>query len=688
MGDLRHPEFIDPELSWFLMPMALLVLLLFFLALCDGWPDVTEHPVDDNLRPHFLHRRNGDLDSFLEGPPKAYLKAYQRRVKLQEAYLPNRMHLYANLLRTAPARIWKVVFLSGSLSMGMTWSILNGLYFNHVELATVFRILEVASHMLALTLPLCSCLLGFHVHLKMRRFNHIVNQVGQVSGDLEEIALMVGCSTRDRGVEKSVIAALWTLYRHLNLVHILTYMQISRRFEHITVNDIFRSSFINEKEMKSLKACMDLPGLATLWISHVLMELQVAEVFDAKLIRVLTRTVSHLRGSTTSLIQEVKRKPPVALVLIVQLNLDASCMLTPFALLHTFLAGTSNYEQRDFPGRGSANTTANTTNTITETGALFETANHMMFGGDSRWSIYLMPLFGSMLFALLYQGTYQIVKDTADPFGVGMDSLNPDSVLNETERRISLYLRKDSETSKSLHTDMVSLSEVDAHQKAIKESKQTWWRGSVVTKGEEAQARLKGASGHKVRATVAGLRGLRDLMQKDQAGQNEEESEDNDALFDLPQDDLFADFQGASDENSRIASSELGDDDAELPPDGREALPTSVVFSMATLDTLAEGAHQDAKDLHKGVQEKLLKVEDELLQRLEEDDPYLVAVTKLIPQLQQDAEANAGLRTQVVNSVARLQAEENQVLLTRKNQRTATARLRSKDLAPSPQSAD
>merc|ERR1712031_76845 len=104
--------------------------------------------------------------------------------------------------------------------------------------------------------------------------------VGQLSGALEEIALIVGCSTRDHGGERSVITAVWTLYRHLNLLHVLTYMEISRRFEHITEQDICTANFINEYERKALDKCLDQTGLATLWISNLLYELQSAQVFD------------------------------------------------------------------------------------------------------------------------------------------------------------------------------------------------------------------------------------------------------------------------------------------------------------------------------------------------------------------------------------------------------------------------
>merc|ERR1712072_696675 len=103
---------------------------------------------------------------------------------------------------------------------------------------------------------------------------------------------------------------------------------------------------------------------------------------------------------------------------------------------------------------------------------------------------------------------------------------------------------------------------------------------------------------------------------------------------------------------------------AALGPDemGRQRLPTAVVLTPDTLSNLTDGAHQDARDLHRGVHEKLQKLELDLLQKLEEDDPYLVAVNHLLPKLQQESLSNAHLREQVVKAVAGLTQKQNEVL--------------------------
>jgi len=238
----------------------------------------------------------------------------------------------------------------------------------------------------------------------------------------------------------------------------------------------------------------------------------------------------------------------------------------------------------------------------------------MMFE-HSRVSIYLMPVVGSILVTVLYQASFQLVKDMEDPFGIGMDRLNPDIILDMAEKKIAAYLRK---SSKCL--PLVSLPSNRLDEKAIQEAAKALFEQEAL---EEATLEKEIEERSPSRKSTRPFRERIDSVDSGSAA---------------------SDAAKATAEHERIR------------------LPTSVVLSGVTLAKLAEGAHQDSKDLHQAVHEKLTRIETNLIQKLEEDDPYLVAVTELIAKLQQDSLSNAQLREQVISAVAGMSRVQDVVL--------------------------
>jgi len=502
--------------------------------------------------------------------------------------------------------------LSGCFSLGLAWSTVNGVHYEKVELSSVFRSMEACKILLEALLPLTSVLLALYVCLRLTRFSKVVTEVNAVAGALEEIAMVVGCSVKERAEDDEVVKAFWMIYRHLNLVHVLIYFEISLRFEHQGLADLEKTGFISEDEKSSLDMSVDPPGLVTFWIGHLIVELHNAQVFDAHLIDALMRSISDLRSATSNLMQEVKRTAPISFVQLIQITIDAICLLSSPVLLHKFLSGRS-YPMEHVPVFGTSTLTSTTTTTTTTTTTETGVAAWAMMFQHNRISIYMMPFVGSMIVTLLYQGTFQVVKDTEDPFATGMDRLNPDFVLDTTEKKIGAFLRKTSPNAKQIHFPNLA---------------------SFYEKRRAAEQAAAGSA--------------------DEAGGDYYEVDIDGEGASLP-------GRPRPEEPEEV---EEGESAAPPPiaPEGRQLLPTAVVFSGVTVDKLTDGAHQDARDLHRGVHDKLEKLEFDLLQKLEEDDPYLVAVNDLLPKLQQDSLANSHLREQVVKAVAGMTRVEEEVL--------------------------
>jgi len=385
----------------------------------------------------------------------------------------------------------------------------------------------------------------------------------------------------------------------LNLVHVLVYMQTSKRFEHHSLVDLQAVGFISEPERRSLQHHADPPGLATFWIGHFIVELHEAGVFDANLMTNLMRSVSDLRSATSSLVQEVQRKAPLSFAQLIQLSVDATCILTSPAILHKFLVGRSYPLDYVFVGGTSTMTSTTTTTSTTSTTQTGVAAMAMMFE-HSRLSFYMMPMIGSAVVTMLYQSGLQVVKETEDPFSVGMDRMNPDIVLDRTEKRIASYLRKDSSIARTLQ--FPGLKPPKPKRRHHDDDDEDVDPGLFGLTGPDGQPTLPISTAKTVSASP----------------------------LQLP----------------------LDEEDLDESPIGRQRLPTAVVLSGVTLDNLTDGAHQDARDLHRGVNDKLHKLEKDLLHVLEEDDPYLVALTQLLPKLHQDSLSNCELREQVVKAVA------------------------------------
>lgn len=290
MVKLDSPEFVDKEFAFVIFPVGALLFLFICLLVFDGWPDSFKLPLEQHLRPAFLTRDRRTFKDFTDKKTTKELRAGLKEVPLQPNYNPTRLHLYSQLFRAAPVRIWKTVLMSGLFCLSISWGIVNVVHFGRMKLLTVFKLLEAAAVVLEIVLPLASCLLALYVYYSLMRIWMIVGHVSSLQHALEEVALIVSCGTADRSSEDEVMFALYVLDRYLNLVHILVYLQLSARFQHHTLGDLSSTGFISHTEKKLLDNAIDPSGLALMWTGHLLTHLHYEEVLESTCVNALMKS--------------------------------------------------------------------------------------------------------------------------------------------------------------------------------------------------------------------------------------------------------------------------------------------------------------------------------------------------------------------------------------------------------------
>lgn len=394
---------------------------------------------------------------------KTVISAVTQHSELQRTHDYKRSSTYMHIFHATPSKIWKTVFSIGLLSLTMAWIVTNGLHDDWFRLeVTLFLHLEVAVKAYAVLMPLACCLLALHVHHQLARFSSLIDHIWQMQDSLEEIALVVGSTLGHQRHFGEVSDALCSLHRYLNLVHVLAYYQVSSHFR-FELDDVKRADVITQEEFVHLRTAVDGLGMALAWTSQIVTQLLDTKVMDASLAGLALGLVRRLRRATSALMQEVRRLPPLSLAQLLQLLVDVACLFTPPVLFFDFLAGPthdayvtaqSQLDGRRTGGDGvrelfiSGGGAAGAISSISSLTANPELASAAYSDAEvllrkSRVHFYVWPMVASMLIATFLQATVAIVNDLDDPFGLGLDHLDPDHALCASELRIGDRLLQD-----------------------------------------------------------------------------------------------------------------------------------------------------------------------------------------------------------------------------------------------------
>jgi hypothetical protein len=371
-------------------------------------------------------------------------RANVRKVEdFQEHYEANRVFVYTPYFRTSAKKVWKIVVLAGLCSFAIAWGVVNGVYFNIIDLDTCFRNMEACVVLLDVALPFASVSLALYIWFRLWRFAEILSQCSLVQCAIEEVALLVGYSmSRNLEDDKQVEIkdeAFFLLSKYLNLVHQLIFLKISKRFERYTMGDMVTAQLISKADRNSLSEFRynDTTGLAVMWIGHLITQLMKHEILEQTFVGEITRSLAEMRRCSSRLMEEGKRLPPLSYLQLVQIAADVTCILSPLVILYKLLLGPNDLHA--LGGQRLSEADKETASHIDQT------ANDMMYR-YSRGSVYMIPAFGTMLVTLIYQSILQLARDIEDPFnGIGADNLNADRLLQITEMRIATYLTKASQ---------------------------------------------------------------------------------------------------------------------------------------------------------------------------------------------------------------------------------------------------
>merc|ERR1711972_267330 len=264
---------------------------------------------------------------------------------------------------------------------------------------------------------------------------------------------------------------------------------------------------------------------------------------------------------------------------IAQFAADALCLLAPATILFKVLLGRNDI---GVMGGQRLETAA-----VPAVHATDERAMEMLFYYN-RGIIYIVPSIGAMVVSIAYQACIQMVRQLRDPWGMGPDHLNPDGILNSTEKKINAFLTKTCDSYWRLRLDDVfpaprSTEPVDATVDA-----------SEAFGLQEIDPDLLSIDGRSVASMTSSAQAM-----------------------------------------------------AAPRSDGRPHLPTSVVLSDENMATIATGTDEDSKDLREGVRERIQHVEQAKLHRINTDTFWIPEVAKMLPKLAEVQRINDKLRQEL-----------------------------------------
>jgi len=343
-------------------------------------------------------------------------------------YRSRRRNLYRYLFEVCFLKAFSSVMFTGLVSLTLVWVLVDALYEKRFDLRVLLENVASCLRLFEVVMPLVALLLALYVQLRLARARSVVKAVQAVQDVIEELALVVGTYANRSYGKPEVKEVLWSLFRMLNLVHIQVYYKVLDRHSKLANKHICYAGFITAEELKILEASADQDSTAMLWTCQLLNLMVEMQALDIQVAGAVLKMIPTLRKKTSQLLQEITRTPSRPLLQLMQFLCDIVCLWTPPALVFDFVSGRTVYDVVVPLARMK----------IPENAAQW--ADHLL--DKSRLATYLVPTVCSMVIAFFFQGSLTLVHETQHVFEIGIDSLNPASVLGDTERRILSFLNE------------------------------------------------------------------------------------------------------------------------------------------------------------------------------------------------------------------------------------------------------
>jgi len=225
----------------------------------------------------------------------------------------------------------------------------------------------------------------------------IMDLAWQVQGRIYDFAILLGTLLMPHYADPRVRDALWRLQRHLNLLHVLAYEEVSEGVKNVSRDHdrLKHSGLLEHNEIDDLDEAESRVTIVFVWLSDLTNRLIDSRIVPQAFASAILEALTELLDIVSMFHHEILRTPPVQVSRMMQLLADVMCLLTPPMLAYVFHAD------------------------------------------DPSSPTYFWPWSGSMAVALFYQGMISLSQALeANPFDDHMDGLNPDWALQTTERQV------------------------------------------------------------------------------------------------------------------------------------------------------------------------------------------------------------------------------------------------------------
>mmetsp|Transcript_125671 Transcript_125671/g.235060 ORF Transcript_125671/g.235060 Transcript_125671/m.235060 type:complete len:872 (+) Transcript_125671:23-2638(+) len=355
----------------------------------------------------FLQSHERSFDKFTAGsmqeaPPKP-------RSGFQAAYQADRMHLYGQIFHSVLFQGHLMIVFVGTVALALAWLTRNaeavsdrvrgnlGTERRRIPKESIIVGLECVARAQQIILPLASVLISTYVIYRIWRLHRAMDTAWKVQGSIHDIAILLGALLAPYRAEPGVREVLWTVHRHINLIHFFSYSNACRDVSWVSerLEMVSESGLLIGDEPDNLCAEVDARIYSVFsWLLASVDRLVEVQLISQAYAPVVIEALGELQEATHNLAEEGRAasRPILATLHMVRILGDTVTLLTPPALVHLFRSDTTG--------------------------------------------VYFWSMAGSMIVAVFYQGAVSLTKVLEHPFADEYDGLSASWALMTTERKV------------------------------------------------------------------------------------------------------------------------------------------------------------------------------------------------------------------------------------------------------------
>lgn len=355
----------------------------------------------------FLQSHQRSFEKFMSGnkpeaPPKP-------RQAFQATYQADRLHLYSQIFHSVIFKGHLMIVFVGTVALLLAWFSRNaeavsdrarermGFEKRQVSKESLIVGMECIARAQQIILPLASVVISLYVTYRIWSMHRAMDAAWKVQGSVHDVAILLGALLAPYRAEPGVREVLWTVHRHINLIHFFSYSNVCRDVSYVTdrLEMVSESGLLLSDETEQLGPEPETRIYSVFsWVLASIDRLVEVQLISQAYAPVVVERLGALQEATHALADEgrAESRPIMATLHMVRILGDAVTLLSPPALVHLFRSETVG--------------------------------------------VYFWSMFGSMVVALFYQGAVSLTKVLQNPFEDDFDGLNASWALMTTERKV------------------------------------------------------------------------------------------------------------------------------------------------------------------------------------------------------------------------------------------------------------